>query len=50
MEITLSPELTAMIERQIASGDYHSPDEVIAAALLQLEVRDIEIEAERERE
>jgi Arc/MetJ-type ribon-helix-helix transcriptional regulator len=50
MEISLPPELTAIIERQMASGDYHSPDEVIAAALLQLDDLDIELETEIDAE
>jgi Arc/MetJ-type ribon-helix-helix transcriptional regulator len=50
MEISLPPELTAIIERQMASGDYRSPDEVIAAALLQLDDLDIELETEIDAE
>jgi Arc/MetJ-type ribon-helix-helix transcriptional regulator len=50
MEISLPPELTAIIERRIASGDYHSPDEVIAAALLQLDDLDIDLETEIDAE
>lgn len=37
MQISLTPELTAIIERQLASGAYGSPDEVVAAALLQFD-------------
>lgn len=54
MQISLTPELTAIVERQIASGAYGSPDEVVAAALLQFEelmdpVLEAQIEEEDER-
>ena len=33
MEINLPPEVAAIIDRHIASGQYHSPTEVIVQAL-----------------
>ena len=33
MEITLPPEVAAIIDRHIAAGQYHSPTEVIVQAL-----------------
>nr|RNJ67959.1 MAG: hypothetical protein EDM05_17820 [Leptolyngbya sp. IPPAS B-1204] len=36
MQISLSSELATIVEQQIASGAYNSPEEVITAALLQL--------------
>jgi putative addiction module CopG family antidote len=51
MQISLTPELTAIIERQLASGGYGSPDEVVAAALLQFDERiDPALEAQVEEE
>jgi putative addiction module CopG family antidote len=51
MQISLTPELTAIIERQLASGAYGSPDEVVAAALLQFDERiDPALEAQVEEE
>lgn len=51
MQISLTPELTAIIERQLASGAYGSPDEVVAAALLQFdELIDPALEAQIEEE
>lgn len=51
MQIFLTPELTAIIERQIASGAYGSPDEVVSAALLQFdELVDPALEAQIEEE
>ena len=51
MQISLTPELTAIIERQLASGAYGSPDEVIAAALLQFdELVDPALETQVEEE
>ena len=37
MEINLPPEVAAIIDRQLASGQYHSPTEVIVQALWLLE-------------
>jgi Arc/MetJ-type ribon-helix-helix transcriptional regulator len=50
MQIFLLPELIAIIERQIAFGNYHSPDEVIAAALLGLEEPNLDLETDSENE
>ena len=33
MQITLPPEVEAILHRKIAAGDYNSPDEAIAFAL-----------------
>lgn len=33
MEINLPPEVAAIIDRQLAAGQYHSPTEVIVQAL-----------------
>lgn len=53
MEISLTPELSAIVEQQIASGAYSTPEEVIAAALVQLNdgIEEVEtgVEAENER-
>ena len=40
MEITLSPELAAAVERGIASGRYASAEDYVAEALEQMEERD----------
>lgn len=37
MQISLTPELAAIVERQIASGAYGNPDEVVVEALLQFD-------------
>jgi Arc/MetJ-type ribon-helix-helix transcriptional regulator len=50
VQISFLLELIAIIERQIASGDYHSPDEVIAAALLRLEDLNLDLETDAENE
>ena len=53
MQISLTPELTAIIERQIASGAYGSPDEVVAAALLQFDEQidpALEVQVEEEND
>ncbi|KAM3101077.1 type II toxin-antitoxin system ParD family antitoxin [Phormidesmis sp. 146-12] len=51
MQISLTPELTAIIERQLASGAYGSPNEVVAAALLQFdELIDPALEAQVDEE
>lgn len=51
MQISLTPELAAIVERQIASGAYSNPDEVIAAALLQFDdAINLELEAQIDEE
>ncbi len=53
MDISLPAELTAIIEHHMATGGYHSPEEVVIAALQQLDAYDDalerEIDAENER-
>jgi putative addiction module CopG family antidote len=44
---TIPPELTPFVEHQVASGRYHSPDEVIAAGLRLLQDREAQLEALR---
>jgi len=50
MQILLSPELAEIVEQQIASGAYSSPEAVIAAALLQFNPDALAVEAEVEAE
>lgn len=46
MEISLPVELTAIIERHMAGGGYNSPEEVVIAALQQLDTYDTTLERE----
>ncbi|MFM7423870.1 MAG: hypothetical protein ACKO7W_02505 [Elainella sp.] len=50
MQILLSPELARIVEQNIASGAYSSPEAVIAAALLLLNEAESEPEAEAENQ
>jgi antitoxin ParD1/3/4 len=43
MGLSLSPEIEHLVEQQIASGKYHTTDEVLAEALRALTERDAEI-------
>ena len=45
MEITLPPEVAEMLQRKIATGEYHSASDAIAMALLALDSWE-EMEAE----
>jgi putative addiction module CopG family antidote len=48
MSVDLSPDIWNEIQRQLASGSYSSPDEVLREALTALRSRDQEVVAIRE--
>jgi putative addiction module CopG family antidote len=48
MSVDLSPEVWNEIQRQLASGSYASPDEVLRDALAALRTRDEEVLAIQE--
>jgi putative addiction module CopG family antidote len=48
MSVDLSPDVWNEIQRQLASGSYESPDEVVRVALAALRSRDDDIRAIQE--
>ena len=44
MNVILTPELEAMIQEKVVSGDYSDPSEVVREALRLLEERDRQLE------
>lgn len=48
MSIDVAPDVMNAIQRQLASGSYSSPDELLREALAALETRDAEVVAIQE--
>lgn len=48
MTVTLSPELEKLIQDRLASGRYHSPEDVLSSALWLLSARDHLVEQRKE--